>query len=138
MTVSDIGVLGRFVVQGALDEGTPMTITRHRTETPDGLDAALALGVDALRIARVLRDPARWPARWREPAFGVEVERIRRPLARIRSRRALEASYARKVFGVAEQRPYPAEGSPLRVAYALRWIELQDGATGPSWPALVG
>jgi hypothetical protein len=115
-----------------------MTITRHRTETPDGLDAALALGVDALRIARVLRDPARWPARWIEPAFGAEVERIRRPLGRIRSRRALEGSYARKVFGVAEQRSYPAEGSPVRVAYALRWLELQDGATGPSWPALVG
>lgn len=115
-----------------------MTIARHRTGTEDGLDAALALGVDALRIGRLLRDPARWPARWSEPAFGAEVERIRRPLARIRSRETLEASYEREVFAVALPQTYPAEGSPVRVAYALRWIELQDGVTGPSWPAQVG
>jgi hypothetical protein len=115
-----------------------MTISRHVIEADAGLDASLALGVDALRIARVLRDPRRWPAQWGERAFGIEVERIRRPLARIRSRDALEASYGREVFAVAEPRSYPAEGSPVRVAYALRWIELQDGVTGPSWQALVG
>ena len=117
-----------------------MTISRHFTESEAeaGLDASLALGVDALRIGRLLRDPSRWPARWREPAFGVEVERIRRPLARMRSRQALEASYERDVFSVAGPRAHPAEGSPKRVAYALRWIELQDGVTGPSWPAQVG
>ncbi len=115
-----------------------MTISRHVIEAETGLDASLALGVDALRIARVLRHPGRWPARWSEPAFGIEVERIRRPLARIRSREALEASYGREVFAIAEPRSHPAEGSPVRVAYALRWIELQDGVTGPSWPALVG
>lgn len=115
-----------------------MTISRHSAETEERQDAALALGVDALRIGRLLRDPVRWPARWRDPAFGVEVERIRRPLARIRSRHALEASYGREVFDIAEPQAYPAEGSPVRVAYALRWIEFQDGAIGPSWPALVG
>lgn len=115
-----------------------MTISRHATETEDALDAAMALGIDALRIGRLLRDPARWPARWRDPAFGGEVERIRRPLARVRSREALEGSYGREVFAVAGPRAYPAEGSPLRVAYALRWIELHDGVVGPSWPALVG
>lgn len=115
-----------------------MTISRHVIDAESRLDASLALGVDALRIARVLRAPRRWPARWSERAFGVEVERIRRPLARIRSREALEASYGREVFALAEPRSYPAEGSPVRVAYALRWIELQDGVTGPSWSALVG
>ena len=29
------------------------------------------------------------------------------------------------------------EVSPMRVAYALRWLELQQGSTGPSWPAMV-
>ncbi len=115
-----------------------MTISRRSIETEDRLDAALALGIDALRIGRLLRDPSRWPARWGDPAFGVEVERIRRPLSRLGSRHLLEESYGREVFAIAEPRAYPAEGSPVRVAYALRWIELHDGATGPSWPALVG
>lgn len=115
-----------------------MTISRRSVETEDRPSAALALGIDALRIGRLLRDPSRWPARWREPAFGVEVERIRRPLSRMTSHQLLEDSYGREVFAIAEPRAYPAEGSPLRVAYALRWIELHDGVTGPSWSALVG
>ena len=114
-----------------------MTISTRSSET-EGLDAALALGIDALRIGRLLRDPSRWPSRWRDPAFGMEVERIRRPLAHIRSRQILEASYGHKVFALAGPSAHPAEGSPLRIAYALRWIELHDGVIGPSWPALVG
>jgi hypothetical protein len=135
--VPELGVLLATPFRG-LNEGTPMTISRHVTETHGGPDAGLALGLDALRIGRLLRDPVRWPARWSQPSFGAEVERCRRPLARIRSRQDLEASYGREVFVDAEPRADAVEGSPVRVAYALRWIELQDGVTGPSWPALAG
>ena len=127
-------LLGR---QGAI-EVAPMTVVRTRVQTDEVLDAARALALDALRLGRLLRDSSRWPRRWRQPTFGVEVERIRRRLARIRSRDALVASYGREVFEYAVPRSDRAAGSALRVAYALRWLELQDGATGPSWPAMIG
>ena len=126
-------LLGR---QGAI-EVAPMTVVRT-VQTDEGLDAARALALDGLRIGRLLPDSSRWPRRWRQPAFGVEVERIRRRLARIHARETLVSSYRREVFEYAVPRSYRAAGSALRVAYALRWLELQDGATGPSWPAMIG
>ena len=39
---------------------------------------ARALALDALRLIRLLRDPARRPERWQQPSFGEEVELIRR------------------------------------------------------------
>jgi hypothetical protein len=99
---------------------------------------ARALALDALRIARLLRDdPIRRPARWNEPAFGAEVELIRRHLAPVRTRRTLAASYGREAFHLTPTRADRADPSPARLAYALRWLELRDGATGPSWPTLL-
>jgi hypothetical protein len=98
---------------------------------------ARALALDAVRISRALRDPARRPARWAHPRFGAEVELIRRHLAPVRTRRSLAASFGREAFHVV---PTPAEHddpSPIRLAYALRWIELGDGATGPTWSSLI-
>jgi hypothetical protein len=65
------------------------------------------------------------------------VERVRRYLAGIRSHEALAASYAREVFDLVVPRSDRTVGSALRVAYALRWLELRDGATGPSWQAMI-
>jgi hypothetical protein len=126
-------LLGR---QGAI-EGAPMTVARTPVQTDETLDAARALALDALRLGRLLPDSARWPRRWRQPAFGVEVERVRRHLARIRSHEALAASYGREVFDQAVPRPDRTAGSAVRVGYALRWLELRDGATGPSWQAMI-
>jgi hypothetical protein len=98
---------------------------------------ARALALDALRISRALRDPARRPARWAHPGFSAEVELIRRHLAPVRTRKSLAASFGREAFHVL---PVPAERddpSPIRLAYALRWMELGDGATGPSWTSLL-
>jgi hypothetical protein len=98
---------------------------------------ARALALDALRVSRALRDPARRPARWKHPRFGAEVELIRRHLAPVRTRKSLAASFGREAFHVA---PAPAERddpNPIRLAYALRWLELGDGATGPSWMSLL-
>jgi hypothetical protein len=114
-----------------------MQIVRRATESDDGLDVARALALDALRLGRVLRDRSRWPASWSEPGFGAEVERLRRQMARITTREGLTAAYAQAVFQPADAGSFPAQESPIRVAYALRWLELFDGATGPSWPSLV-
>ena len=98
---------------------------------------ARALALDALRIARLLRDPARRPERWAQPAFAAEVELIRRHLAPVRTRRTLAASYGREAFHLAPTQADGADPSPTRLAYALRWLELRDGATGPSWQSLL-
>ena len=115
-----------------------MTIARTQTPTEAGLDATRALALDALRLARLLPDSSRWPARWRQPAFGRDVERVRRRLARIRSQRTLAAAYRREVFERLRPGSDRAEESAIRVAYALRWLEMEDGVTGPSWPAMTG
>jgi hypothetical protein len=96
-----------------------------------------ALALDALHLWRALRDPARRPARWTQPAFGAEVELVRRHLAPVRSRYILAASYGREAFHVATD-DRATDPGPTRLAYALRWMELRDGATGPSWPSLLG
>jgi hypothetical protein len=98
---------------------------------------ARALTLDALLLIRLLRDPARRPARWQQPAFGAEVELIRRHLAPVRSRQTLAASYGREAFHLAPARPERADPSAVRLAYALRWLELRDGATGSPWTALL-
>ena len=98
---------------------------------------ARALALDALRVTRALRDPTRRPARWAQPAFGAEVELVRRHLAPVRSRQMLAASYGREAFHLVLSRAELDDPSPTRLAYALRWMELRDGATGPSWQAML-
>ncbi|HEX2469037.1 MAG TPA: hypothetical protein VHK05_00485 [Candidatus Limnocylindrales bacterium] len=98
---------------------------------------ARALALDALRVVRALRDPARRPARWAQPSFGAEVELVRRHLAPVRSRQTLAASYGREAFHLVISRGERDDPSPIRLAYALRWMELRDGATGPSWQTLL-
>ena len=71
------------------------------------------------------------------PAFATEVERIRRHLAPVRTRQTLAASYGREAFHLALTRSDQTDTSPTRLAYALRWLELRDGATGPSWQSLL-
>jgi hypothetical protein len=98
---------------------------------------ARALALDALRVVRALRDPAKRPARRAQPAFGAEVELVRRHLAPVRSRQTLAASYGREAFHLVISRGERDDPSPIRLAYALRWMELRDGATGPSWQSLL-
>jgi hypothetical protein len=98
---------------------------------------ARALALDAGRLARLLRDPARRPERWAQPAFGAQVELIRRHLAPVRTRRTLAQSYGREAFHLAPTPSDHSDPDPIRLAYALRWLELRDGATGPSWQTLL-
>jgi len=97
------------------------------------------LALDALRVLRDLRDRPRDAGFWGEPAFAREVDLVRRHLAPISTRRALAASFGREAFhgpGVTGRRD-PSAFRPVRIAYAVRWLELGDGRSRSSWSDLV-
>jgi hypothetical protein len=103
------------------------------------------LALDALRVMRHLRGSVPGEPAWEDVSFGRQVESIRRQLAPIRSRTGLAASFGREAFHVrrgqdigpdaATAAAAPSPG-PVRLAYALRWLELGDGQTRPAWTAL--
>lgn len=97
------------------------------------------LPLDALLVTRTLRDRPRLADPWREPAFAREVDLVRDQLAPIRSRRSLAASFERESFRWAgvDEAAGPVALPALRVAYALRWLELADGVMRPGWTSLV-
>lgn len=112
-------------------------IGRRRSGIDPDIERGQALVIDALRLGRMLRDPARWPESWSQPGFGAEVERFRRHMAWLTTPEALAAAYHADVREITPRFVDRAERSPIRVAYALRWLELEEGSTGPSWPAMV-
>lgn len=94
-----------------------------------------ALAVVAIATVRRARRPEVRPARWTLPVFAREVDLIRLHLAPIRSRRGLAASFGREAFH-GDLDPGIADGEsvgPVTVAYAIRWLELGDGAARPPW-----
>jgi hypothetical protein len=98
-------------------------------------DPDQALALDAVRLSRLLPVRSRHPARWTAPSFRREVDLVRAHLTPIRTRASLAASFGREAF---HGRP-PAgtdralAESPVRVAYAIRWLELSDGSERPGW-----
>jgi hypothetical protein len=86
-------------------------------------------------------DPASIPRRWSTYAFGREVALVRDQLAPIRSRNALAESFRREaaVAVTATAVPSPSEPpGPVRVAYAIRWLELGDDRIRPRWEDWTG
>ena len=98
-----------------------------------------ALALDALAIRRLLRDRPRDAGPWGEPAFAREVDAIRRHLAPIASRRALASSFARESFRSPTLALSVERGAiePVRLAYAVRWLELGDGHARPAWSGFI-
>jgi hypothetical protein len=98
-----------------------------------------ALALDALSLLRYLHDRPRDADLWGEPAFAREVDLVRGQLAPIRSRRGLAASFGREAcLTRGTERPHePDTLRPLRVAYAVRWLELGDGVARAGWIELV-
>jgi hypothetical protein len=93
----------------------------------------------ALDLVVRTAEPADLPARWRTFPFGQEVDRTRAQLDPIRSRATLIASFSREA-SIAATRGALETGlpaGPVRVAYAIRWLELGDGRTRPPWPSIV-
>jgi hypothetical protein len=95
---------------------------------------ARALALDALRLLRRLRDPARREGRWSQPSSRREIELVRAHLAPLRTRRALAASYGREAFHVSMDNAARDDPGAVRLAYALRWLELGSGDVGSIWP----
>lgn len=108
--------------------------------------ARLALDV-VIRTAA----PIEVPASWLRPGFAMEVDRTRAQLAPIRTRKGLLASFSREASIAATRvppglattmpagQPPPAQPppGPVRVAYAIRWLELGDGRPRGSWAGIV-
>jgi hypothetical protein len=92
-------------------------------------------------------DPMTLPPRWSTGAFGREVGAVRAQLAPILSRRSLAESFGREAAVAAVGAVAVAEGSGLprprptdavRVAYAIRWLELGDDRLRPLWEHWTG
>ena len=139
--------------------GRPVAEPRSRLlrfERPPTVDAAataigrpLASPDDRHELARLALDvvvrtsePMSVPDQWRTVPFGREVDRTRAQLAPIRSRDALTRSFGREASiavprGAATGAREGMAPGPVRVAYAVRWLELGDERFRPSWSAIV-
>jgi hypothetical protein len=96
-----------------------------------------ALALDAVRLLRRIQDPARRPDRWHDEDVARDITRVRRHLAPLRTRRALAASFTREAFHHRPPADADQDPGPVRLAYAIRWLELGDGVDRPAWPRLV-
>lgn len=102
-------------------------------------DARHELARVALDLVVRTAEPIEAPKRWTTPAFALEVDRTRGQLAPIRSRDALLTSFSREA-SVAATRGQPIEAvptGPVRLAYAIRWLELGDGRRRPAWTSIL-
>ncbi len=97
------------------------------------------LGRLALDLVLRTSEPLRLPERWTRTPFAREVDRTRGQLAPIQSRAALAASFSHEA-SVAATRSAPLSPAdppgPVRVAYAIRWLELGDGRARPEWSTI--
>jgi hypothetical protein len=104
---------------------------------PVAVDPRHELARLALDLVVRTAEPIDLPARWRTPAFAREVDRTRAQLVPIRSRAALLASFSREASVAVTRTSAITDHAPgpIRVAYAIRWLELGDGRARPDWPA---
>jgi hypothetical protein len=93
----------------------------------------------ALDLVVRTSEPMHLPQRWLNPAFGREVERTRAQLEPVMSRSVLASSFTREA-SVAVSRMAPLSPGnppgPVRVAYAIRWLELGDDRRRPAWASI--
>jgi hypothetical protein len=110
-----------------------------RGPDPRGSDPRRELARLALDLVVRTAEPIDVPYRWSTPTFGREVDRTRAHLAPIRSRTGLIGSFSREasISATREAGATPLPAGPVRVAYAIRWLELGDGRARPSWPSLI-
>jgi hypothetical protein len=100
-------------------------------------EAARDLARIALDVVVRAVDPPTLPRRWTSPAFAREVAAVRAQLAPIQSRRILAESFGREAAIAVTKTPPtiepPEPPGPVRVAYAIRWLELGDDRSRPTW-----
>lgn len=114
---------------------------RRTSDLPTGrapsrslLPADGVLAAEARRLIRRFADPALVPPDWCEAAFIREVGLVRAHLAPIRSRGGLAASFSREAFHARRVEGVDDVPGAVRVAYALRWLELGSRRAMPRWP----
>ncbi len=97
----------------------------------------------ALDIVVRTSEPLSVPRAWTTGPFCREVDRTRAQLAPLQTRVALATSFSREA-SVAVTRSARADGhgapsspGPVRVAYAVRWLELGDDRRRPAWISIV-
>jgi len=75
---------------------------------------------------------------WTQAAFAREVGLVRAHLAPIRSRAALAASFSREAFHTTPPGHAGDErAGAVRIAYAIRWLELDEGRLRAPWPVVI-
>lgn len=67
------------------------------------------------------------PVRWRAPGFGRRVDQVRSHLEPIHGTDMLAESFSREA----------APDESIRLAYAIRWLELAETRSIPGWPELL-
>lgn len=95
------------------------------------------LRVSAAAVARILARGASCPSAWMDVRLGVDVDRVRHQLLPIGSLAALAASWSREHAvhtAVAARGRVPCA---VRLAYAVRWLELSGVIDERPWALLV-
>ena len=96
---------------------------------------ARALAAEAFRFRRRMASRAPLPEAWSGEDFLREVSLVRAHLSVARTRAVLAASYGREAFHATPQRDDVP--GPVRVAYALRWLELGSSDVADPWLSLL-
>ena len=101
--------------------------------TREPVDPVALLVADARTLLLAADDDA-VSDRWRDERFAGQVEAVRRHLAPIANPELIAASFTREAFHGPRLARVPAvAASPVRVAYAIRWMELQLGLALPGF-----
>src|SRR5262249_25145629 len=97
---------------------------------------------DAARILLTMTGDLPVVAPWRSRRFAREVALVRRHLEPMCSPQVLASAFGRASFHVLARSPRagatPSSAGPVRVAYAIRWIELQLDLDLPPWGSWLG
>ncbi len=115
-----------------------------RSDAMAGAVPGSPLPTQAEMLSQLLARPESYPARWRAPGFGRQVDLVRAHLRPIRSHESLARSYAREHFHIDRIGTVPPspEGllrrSATDVAYAHRWLELSGRRGEGPWITLLG
>ena len=114
-----------------LDRSRRRMLRLHRAAPVDDDPAATMLSLRAADLVRAVETGTVVP-RWRSAGFGREVDAIRAQLGPIALRATLAASFSREA--VRRTAVHGAAATPLDLAYAVRWLEL-DARRPRSIPA---
>ena len=97
------------------------------------IDPVALLVADARTLLLAAEDDA-VSDRWQNDRLAGQVEAVRRHLAPIEDPDLIAASFTREAFHGPRLARVPAiAASPVRVAYAIRWMELQVGLSLPGF-----